>query len=106
MLCKRNQAKSYRSFVVFAVVNIATAASEMATIYDCLPELILAIMGLLGIVRVRRCRDAFAAAAALFGVEEAELYREVELFLHDRWQEELAALDVHLRGLQYFGSFF
>lgn len=91
---------------MFAVVNIATAASEMATIYDCLPELILAIMGLLGIVRVRRCRDAFAAAAALFGVEEAELYREVELFLHDRWQEELAALDVHLRGLQYFGSFF
>uniref|UniRef100_A0A0M3I6C2 DUF222 domain-containing protein n=1 Tax=Ascaris lumbricoides TaxID=6252 RepID=A0A0M3I6C2_ASCLU len=76
----------------------------MATIYDSLPDLLLAIMGVLGLVIARRCRDAFAAAAALFGLEEVELYREVEQFLRDRWNEELAALDIHSRGLQYFGS--
>lgn len=91
---------------MFTVVNIATATSEMATIYDSLPDLLLAIMGVLGLVIARRCRDAFAAAAALFGLEEVELYREVEQFLRDRWNEELAALDIHSRGLQYFGSFF
>uniref|UniRef100_A0A0M3HF93 F-box domain-containing protein n=1 Tax=Ascaris lumbricoides TaxID=6252 RepID=A0A0M3HF93_ASCLU len=49
----------------------------MATLCDSLPDVILAIMGLLGLVRVRRFHDAFAAAAALFGVEETELYRQV-----------------------------
>lgn len=78
----------------------------MATIVDSLPDVVLAIMGLLGLVRVRRYSDAFAAAAALFGVEEAELYRQVELFIVDCWDEIFAAFDVHGRGRQYFGLFF
>uniref|UniRef100_A0A0M3HXA2 F-box domain-containing protein n=1 Tax=Ascaris lumbricoides TaxID=6252 RepID=A0A0M3HXA2_ASCLU len=78
----------------------------MATIVDSLPDVILAIMGLLGLIRVRRCSNAFAAAASLFGVEEAELYRQVELFIVDRWEELFAALDVYGRGRQYFGLFF
>lgn len=77
----------------------------MATIFDSLPEMLLAIMGLLGLIRMRRFRDAFAATAALFGMEEEELYREVELFVEERWQEDFAALDVHGRGRQFFGSF-
>uniref|UniRef100_A0A9J2PSD8 Uncharacterized protein n=1 Tax=Ascaris lumbricoides TaxID=6252 RepID=A0A9J2PSD8_ASCLU len=74
----------------------------MATIFDSLPEMLLAIMGLLGLIRMRRFRDAFAATAALFGMEEEELYREVELFVEERWQEDFAALDVHGRGRQFF----
>uniref|UniRef100_A0A0M3HEV5 POPLD domain-containing protein n=1 Tax=Ascaris lumbricoides TaxID=6252 RepID=A0A0M3HEV5_ASCLU len=74
----------------------------MANVFDSLPDVLLTIMGLLGLVRAVPCQDAFAAAAALFGVDMAELYREVEQFLQDHWKEDLAALDVHSLGLQYF----
>uniref|UniRef100_A0A0M3IV51 Secreted protein n=1 Tax=Ascaris lumbricoides TaxID=6252 RepID=A0A0M3IV51_ASCLU len=77
----------------------------MATIFDLLPDVLLTIMGLLSLIRTKRFRDAFAATAALFGMDEAQLYSEVELFLQEHWDEEFAALDVHSRGLQYFGSF-
>lgn len=77
----------------------------MATVFDLLPDLLLTIMGLLGLIRTRRCNDVLAAAAALFGVDDEELYREVGLFIEQRWEEIFAALDVHGRGLQYFGSF-
>uniref|UniRef100_A0A0M3IC89 Uncharacterized protein n=1 Tax=Ascaris lumbricoides TaxID=6252 RepID=A0A0M3IC89_ASCLU len=75
----------------------------MATIFDLLPDVLLTIMGLLSLIRTKRFRDAFAATAALFCMDEAQLYSEVELFLQEHWDEDFAALDVHSRGLQYFG---
>uniref|UniRef100_A0A9J2P0K1 Mut7-C RNAse domain-containing protein n=1 Tax=Ascaris lumbricoides TaxID=6252 RepID=A0A9J2P0K1_ASCLU len=74
----------------------------MPGVSDFLPDALLAIMGLLGLIRIRRYADAFAATAALFGVEVEELYRDVELYLVERWQEEFAELDVHSRGLFHF----
>uniref|UniRef100_A0A0M3HWV8 ANK_REP_REGION domain-containing protein n=1 Tax=Ascaris lumbricoides TaxID=6252 RepID=A0A0M3HWV8_ASCLU len=74
----------------------------MPGISDFLPDALLAIMGLLGLIRIRRYADAFAATAALFGVEVEELYRDVELYIIERWQEEFAELDVHSRGLFHF----
>uniref|UniRef100_A0A0M3ICA9 C2H2-type domain-containing protein n=1 Tax=Ascaris lumbricoides TaxID=6252 RepID=A0A0M3ICA9_ASCLU len=76
----------------------------MANVFDLLPDVLLTIMGLLSLIRIKRFRDAFAAAAAVFGMEEEQLYREVELFIQEHWEEDFAALDVHSRGLQYFGS--
>uniref|UniRef100_A0A0M3I3K4 DUF222 domain-containing protein n=1 Tax=Ascaris lumbricoides TaxID=6252 RepID=A0A0M3I3K4_ASCLU len=74
----------------------------MANVFDLIPDVLLVIMGLLGLIRTKRFRDAFAATAALFGMDEAELYRKVEVFVQEHWDEEFAALDVHSRGLQYF----
>uniref|UniRef100_A0A0M3I7L7 Mut7-C domain-containing protein n=1 Tax=Ascaris lumbricoides TaxID=6252 RepID=A0A0M3I7L7_ASCLU len=76
----------------------------MATMFDLLPDVLMTIVGLLSLIRIKRFRDAFAATAALFGIDEAQLYSEVELFLQEHWDEQFAALDVHSRGLQYFGS--
>uniref|UniRef100_A0A0M3IEA5 Mut7-C domain-containing protein n=1 Tax=Ascaris lumbricoides TaxID=6252 RepID=A0A0M3IEA5_ASCLU len=74
----------------------------MENVFDLLPDALLTIMGLLSLIRIKRFRDAFAATAAVFGMDEGQLYREVELYVQEHWEEEFAALDVHSRGLQYF----
>uniref|UniRef100_A0A9J2P615 Uncharacterized protein n=1 Tax=Ascaris lumbricoides TaxID=6252 RepID=A0A9J2P615_ASCLU len=74
----------------------------MPNFSDFLPDILLAIMGLLGLVRIERFLDAFAAMAALLEEDVEELYYEVGLFIQERWREDFAALDVHGRGLQYF----
>uniref|UniRef100_A0A0M3IGJ5 DUF4187 domain-containing protein n=1 Tax=Ascaris lumbricoides TaxID=6252 RepID=A0A0M3IGJ5_ASCLU len=86
------------------VVTFFVAILVMATIFELLPDVLLTIMGLLSLIRIKRFSDAFAATAAMFGMDEAQLYCEVELFIQEHWDEEFAALDVHSRGLQYFGS--
>uniref|UniRef100_A0A0M3IKH9 Rab-GAP TBC domain-containing protein n=1 Tax=Ascaris lumbricoides TaxID=6252 RepID=A0A0M3IKH9_ASCLU len=80
------------------------AILKMANVFDLLPDMLLSIMGLLSLIRTKRFRDAFAATAAVFGMDEGQLYLEVELFVQEHWEEEFAALDVHSRGLQYFAG--
>uniref|UniRef100_A0A0M3IPR7 Secreted protein n=1 Tax=Ascaris lumbricoides TaxID=6252 RepID=A0A0M3IPR7_ASCLU len=75
----------------------------MPSVFDFLPDVLLAIMGLLGLIRIGRFLDAFAAMAALLEEDVEELYIQVGLFIQERWEEDFAVLDVHARGQQYFG---
>uniref|UniRef100_A0A0M3I1S4 Mut7-C domain-containing protein n=1 Tax=Ascaris lumbricoides TaxID=6252 RepID=A0A0M3I1S4_ASCLU len=74
----------------------------MALILDIMPDVLVTIMGILGLIRAKRFQNAFSAIAALFGVDEIRLYSDVELFVGQHWDDIFAALDVHARGRQYF----
>uniref|UniRef100_A0A915A1U7 Uncharacterized protein n=1 Tax=Parascaris univalens TaxID=6257 RepID=A0A915A1U7_PARUN len=76
----------------------------MANVFDLLPDVVLTIMGFLSLTKTKWLSDSFAAAAALFNVDEGQLYREVEQFIQEHWEEQFTALDVHSRGLQYFAG--
>uniref|UniRef100_A0A0M3HW55 Zf-3CxxC domain-containing protein n=1 Tax=Ascaris lumbricoides TaxID=6252 RepID=A0A0M3HW55_ASCLU len=75
----------------------------MPSVFDFLPDVLLAVVGLLGFIRTGHFLDAFAAMAALLEEDVEELYAEVGLFIQERWEEDFAALDVRARGQQYFG---
>lgn len=105
--CKRKYAKPHTLgvFKLQSEGNCFRTTFDMALILDIMPDVLVTIMGILGLIRAKRFQNAFSAIAALFGVDEIRLYSDVELFVGQHWDDIFAALDVHARGRQYFGSF-